>query len=72
MRYTSNQATILPLPFRRGEGRGEGSVPSLKQDVETLHEPSDRSESNGLLSLTLSSRGGEGSLRIVRPTAHRP
>ena len=72
MRYTFNRATILPLPFTRGEGRGEGSVPSRKLEVEALREPSDGSENNGLLSPTLSSRGGEGSLRVVHPTAHRP
>ena len=72
MRYTLNRATTLPLPFRRGEGRGEGSVLSRNLEAEALHEPSDGSESNGLLSLTLSSRGGEGSLRVVDSTAHRP
>ena len=27
MNYTSNLGMLLPLPFRRGEGRGEGSIP---------------------------------------------
>ena len=72
MRCSFNRATILPLPFTRGEGRGEGSVLSLKLKVEALREPPDGSENNGLLSPTLSSRGGDGSLRVVHPTAHHP
>ena len=72
MRYTLNRATTLPLPFRRGEGRGEGSILSRNLEVEALHERSDGGENNSLLSLTLSSRGGEGVLRVVDPTAHGP
>jgi hypothetical protein len=26
MAYTCDLAVLLPLPFRRGEGRGEGSI----------------------------------------------
>ena len=72
MRNSFNRATILPLPFKRGEGRGEWSVISLKLEVEALRELPDESENNGLLSPTLSSRGGEGAVCVVHPTAHHP
>jgi len=29
MAYTCEMAMLLPLPFRRGEGRGEGSVSAV-------------------------------------------
>ena len=70
MRYSFNRAMILPLTFRRGEGRGEGSVLSLKLKGEALSEPLEGSENNGLLSSTLSSGGGEGAVRVVHPTVH--
>ena len=72
MRYSFNRAMILPLTFRREEGRGEGSVLSLKLEVEALRELPNGSENKGLLSPTLSSGGGEGAVRVVHPTAHQP
>jgi hypothetical protein len=33
MRYTRNLSKILPLPFRRGEGRGEGSLGAVYPTV---------------------------------------